>query len=194
MNALAQWYYIIHNTVFTRLKYLDGLAPLALRLYLAPVFWMSGTLMIANMDATIEWFGNAESGLGLPFPSVLAYLVAYTESIGALLLLLGLATRWVSIPLMITMLVAIVAVHWQNGWPAIANSHAQEIAVRLGAARDLMREHGDYAWLMEKGQFVILNNGIEVGVTYLVMLFALLFTGGGRFTSVDYYLSRLWPR
>jgi len=30
-------------------------------------------------------------------------------------------------------------------------------------------------------------------VTYFIMLLALLFTGGGRFTSVDYFLSRLWP-
>jgi putative oxidoreductase len=26
-----------------------------------------------------------------------------------------------------------------------------------------------------------------------LMLFALLFTGGGRYVSVDYYLSRLFP-
>ena len=40
---------------------------------------------------------------------------------------------------------------------------------------------------------MVLNNGIEFGVTYLLMLLALVFTGGGRYTSVDYYLSRLWP-
>jgi uncharacterized membrane protein YphA (DoxX/SURF4 family) len=85
-------------------------------------------------------------------------------------------------------------VHWPNGWAAIADSNAQEVAVRLGAARDILREHGNYAWLTEKGGFVILNNGIEFAVTYLVMLLSLLFTGGGRFTSVDYYLSRLLPR
>jgi len=193
MDALAQWYYIIHNGVFSRLKLLDGLAPLALRLYLVPVFWMAGTQKIAGMENTIEWFGNPDWGLGLPLPSLMAHLAAYTEAIGAMLLLLGLATRWISIPLMITMLVAIFAVHWGNGWAAIADSSAQEIAVRLGAARDLLREHGDYAWLTEKGGLVILNNGIEFGVTYLLMLFSLLFTGGGRFTSVDYYLSKLWP-
>ena len=193
MNALAQWYYIIHNAVFSRLKYLDGLAPLALRLYLVPIFWMAGTQKIAGMESTIAWFGDSEGGLGLPFPVLMAHLAAYTEAIGALLLLLGLATRWISIPLMITMLVAIFAVHWGNGWAAIANSSAEDVAVRLGAARDILREHGNYAWLTGKGQFVILNNGIEFGVTYLVMLFTLLFTGGGRFTSVDYFLSRLFP-
>ena len=193
MDTLAQKYYIIHNAIFSRLKYLDGLAPLALRLFLVPVFWMAGTQKIAGMENTIEWFGNPDWGLGLPFPALLAHLAAYTEAIGALLLLLGLATRWISIPLIITMLVAIFAVHWGNGWAAIADSSAQEVAIRLDAARGILREHGDYAWLTEQGGFVILNNGIEFGVTYLLMLFSLLFTGGGRFTSVDYYLAKLWP-
>jgi len=193
MNTLATWYYSIHNAIFPRLQYLDGLAPLAIRLYLVPVFWMAGTKKIAGIDNTIEWFGNPDWGLGLPFPELLAYLAAYTEAIGALLLLLGLATRWISVPLMVTMLVAIFAVHWGQGWAAIADSSAQEVAVRLGTAKDLLREHGNYSWLTEKGNFVILNNGIEFAVTYLLMLFTLLFSGGGRFTSVDYYLSRLWP-
>ncbi len=194
MNALVGSYYSIHNGIFSRLQYLDGLAPLALRLYLVPVFWMAGTQKISGMENTIEWFGNPEWGLGLPFPTLLAYLAAYTEAIGALLLLIGLATRWISIPLMITMLVAAFAVHWDNGWAAIADSQAEEVAVRLGAAKELLREHGNYGWLTEKGSYVILNNGIEFAVTYFVMLLALLFTGGGRFTSVDYFLSRLYPR
>ena len=193
MNAIAGWYYSIHNAIFPRLQYLDGLAPLALRLYLVPVFWMAGTQKIKGIDNTIEWFGNPDWGLGLPAPELLAYLAAYTEAIGALLLLLGLATRWISVPLMVTMLVAIFAVHWDHGWAAIADSGSQEVAVRLGAAKDILREHGNYSWLTEKGGIVILNNGIEFAVTYLVMLLSLLFTGGGRFTSVDYYLSRLWP-
>jgi len=191
MQAITGWYYSIHNGIFSRLQYLDGLAPLALRLYLVPVFWMAGTQKISGMGNTIEWFGNPDWGLGLPFPAVMAYLAAYTEAIGALLLLIGLATRWISIPLMITMVVAAVAVHWDNGWAAIADSSSQEVAVRLGAAKEILREHGNYSWLTGKGNFVILNNGIEFAVTYFVMLLALLFTGGGRFTSVDYYLDRL---
>lgn len=193
MNAIARLYYNIHNVIFPRLQHLDGLAPLALRLYLVPIFWMAGTQKLAGIDSTIEWFGNPEWGLGLPAPELLAYMAAYTEAIGALLLLLGLATRWISIPLIVTMLVAIFAVHWDSGWAAIADSSSQEVAVRLGAAKDILREHGNYSWLTEKGSFVILNNGIEFAVTYLLMLFALLFTGGGRYVSVDYYLSRLFP-
>lgn len=194
VNSLVQGFSRFQEALFGRLAYLDGLAPLALRLYLVPVFWMAGTQKIGGMENTIEWFGNAEYGLGLPFPALLAYLAAYTEAIGALLLLLGLATRWISIPLIITMLVAIFAVHWDSGWAAIADSSVPEVAQRLGAARDLLREHGNYSWLTEKGSFVILNNGIEFGVTYLIMLLSLFFTGGGRYVSVDYYLGRLINR
>tara|TARA_R110002073_G_scaffold323313_1_gene500628 strand:+ start:231 stop:821 length:591 start_codon:yes stop_codon:yes gene_type:complete len=193
MDRIAQWYYLFHNAVFSRLQYLDGLAPLALRIFLFYVFLEAGMQKIAGMENTIMWFGNPDWGLGLPFPTLMAYLAAYTEAIGAYLLLLGLATRWISIPLIITMLVAIFAVHWDNGWAAIADSSAQDVAVRLNAAKDILREHGNYSWLTEEGRFVILNNGIEYGVTYLLMLFSLLFTGGGRYTSLDYYLSKLWP-
>ncbi|MFT6052944.1 MAG: putative oxidoreductase [Halioglobus sp.] len=193
MQAIAGWYYSLHTAIFSRMRHLDGLAPLAMRLYLVPVFWMAGSQKIAGMDNTIEWFGNPDWGLGLPFPAVLAHLAAYTEAIGALLLLVGLATRWISIPLMATMVVAIFAVHWDNGWAAIADSGAEDVAVRLGAARELLQEHGNYSWLTGKGNFVILNNGIEFGVTYFLMLLGLLFTGGGRYVSLDYYLSKVFP-
>ncbi|NQX87921.1 MAG: DoxX family protein [Halioglobus sp.] len=193
MNALAQWYYKIHEGVFPSFQRADGIAPLAMRLYLAPVFWMAGTTKIQGMEDTIAWFGNPDWGLGLPVPWLMAHVAAYTEAIGALLLLLGLATRWIAVPLIMTMLVAIFAVHWQHGWAAIADSSAQDIAVRLGAAKEILKEHGNYQWLTAKGNFVVLNNGIEFAVTYLVMLLSLLFTGGGRYTSVDDYLSRLWP-
>ena len=193
MNALARWYHSIHNGIFSRLQYLDGLAPLSLRLYLAYPFLYAGREKLAGIENTIQWFGNPDWGLGLPFPALLAYLAAYTEFIGALLLFIGLATRWISLPLMATMLVAIFAVHGDNGWFAIAQSSDPEVALRLGAARELLQEHGNYAWLTGKGGIVILQNGIEFAVTYLIMLFTLLFTGGGRFVSVDYYLSQIFP-
>jgi len=190
MNAIAQLYYSAHNAIFSRLQYLDGLGPLGLRLYLAYVFYMAGLSKIMGIDNTIYWF---EHSLELPFPTLMAYLAAYTEYIGAWLLLLGLATRWISIPLMITMVVAALSVHWEHGWFAIAQSSDPDVAVRLGIANDLLREHGRIEWLTEKGSFVILNNGIEFAATYFLMLLALLFTGGGRYTSLDYYLARLWP-
>ena len=194
MNAIAVFYYRLQEGTFAGLRHFQGLAPLALRVYLFFPFLEAGRQKIMGMDNTVAWFGNAEWGLGLPAPSLLAHLAAYTEYVGAWLLLIGLATRWISVPLMVTMLVAIFAVHIDNGWFAIAQSTDGEVAQRLGAARDILREHGDYDWLTAEGNFVILQNGVEFAVTYLIMLLALFFSGGGRYTSVDYYLSRLYPR
>jgi uncharacterized membrane protein YphA (DoxX/SURF4 family) len=194
MQRLANRYYRLRDALAGPLSFLDGLPPLALRLYLAPVLWMAGTQKLAAMDSTIEWFGNSEWGLGLPWPALLAPLAAWTEAIGALLLLLGLATRWVAVPLCVTMVVAALTVHWENGWAAIADSGDPAIAQRLGVARELLVEHGNYAWLSEHGPLVILNNGIEFAATYALMLLVLMVTGGGRFTSIDDYLARLYPR
>lgn len=44
--------------------------------------------------------------------------------------------------------------------------------------------------LYEKGKPVILNNGIEFSAIYFVMLLSLFFTGGGRFVSLDYWLTK----
>eukprot|EP00487_Bulimina_marginata_P002623 TRINITY_DN16041_c0_g1_i1.p1 TRINITY_DN16041_c0_g1~~TRINITY_DN16041_c0_g1_i1.p1 ORF type:complete len:117 (-),score=23.75 TRINITY_DN16041_c0_g1_i1:232-582(-) len=93
------------------LSNLDGIAPLLLRLYLAPIFIQAGWNKLANFDSTVQWFGNAQWGLGLPFPELLAALAAGSEFIGGWLLLLGLFTRLTAIPLMITMLVAAFGVH-----------------------------------------------------------------------------------
>ena len=59
-----------------------------------------------------------------------------------------------------------------------------------GAAKEILQEYGNYGWLTQKGNFVILNNGIEFAATYFIMLLTLLFTGGGRFFSIDYWLAR----
>jgi uncharacterized membrane protein YphA (DoxX/SURF4 family) len=170
------------------LRTLDFLAPLALRLYLVPVFWMAGTNKLGDMENTIAWFGNPDWGLGLPMPGLMAWAAALTEAVGAVLLLVGLATRWISIPLMLTMVVAAVTVHLQNGWAAIAET--PESAERLSAATALLQEHGNYAWLSGAGEFVILNNGIEFAATYFIMLLALFFIGGGRYLSLDYWIAR----
>lgn len=194
MATIVQSFGRFQESLWQRLAWLDGLAPLAIRLYLFFPLWMAGTQKLGSMQNTVDWFGNGDWGLGLPFPGLLAHLAAYSEAIGAVLLLIGLAVRWAAIPLIVVMLVAIFSVHWENGWAAIADSSAPEVAQRLGAAREILREHGNYSWLTDQGGFVVLNNGVEFAVTYLVMLLVLLFTGGGRFVSLDYYLGRLFYR
>lgn len=167
-------------------KVLDFLAPLALRLYLAPVFWMAANNKWdpfnseSSLNGTIQWF---EGSLGLPYPELMAYLAWGAEYFGAILLVFGLAVRWVSIPLMVTMIVAAVTVHWGNGWLAIAAPSEQ-----LDMARSILQQHGNYDWLTQNGGFVILNNGIEFATTYFIMLLTLFFIGAGHYVSVDYWI------
>ncbi|MGQ0698504.1 MAG: HvfX family Cu-binding RiPP maturation protein [Panacagrimonas sp.] len=175
----------------------DFIAPLLLRLYLAPIFWMAGWNKFANFGDTVEWFGNSEWGLGLPLPSLLAGLATGTELVGAILLVTGLAIRLISIPLLFTMFVAMFTVHWPNGWLAIAEGEgffasmrSMEAVERLAQAKAILREHGDYEYLTEHGSFVMLNNGIEFGATYSLMLLSLLFTGAGRWLSLDWWIDR----
>ena len=184
------------NSQLNHLSFADFLAPLALRLYLAPVFWMAGTGKLNNIDSTIEWFGNPDWGLGLPFPALLAWLATLTEAAGAIMLSIGFGVRWISLPLMITMLVAGFTAHWQNGWLAIATGsgffateRTVEATERLARAKSILQEHGNYGWLTEHGNFVVLNNGIEVAATYFIMLLALLYLGSGK-AGLDYWLNR----
>ena len=194
-------YLIKAQELLNKTRAVDFLGPLALRLYLFPVFWMAGTNKLGSMESTIEWFGNPEWGLGLPLPALLAWLAMLSELVGSLALLFGLGVRWFSIPLMFTMIVAAASVHWQHGWLAIAEGSgifATERTIgaseRLQAAKGLLQEHGNYDWLTEKGSFVILNNGIEFAATYFIMLLILLFIGGGRYVSADYWIANYFKK
>lgn len=183
------------HTLLNSTRSLDFLGPLALRLYLVPVFWMAGTKKLESMDSTIAWFGNPDWGLGLPFPTLMAWMAALTEAGGAILLLFGIGVRYVSVPLMITMIVAAVTVHLQHGWLAIAESsgifateRTMEAADRLDRIKSILQEHGNYDWLTEHGSVVILNNGIEFAATYFIMLLVLFFIGSGKL-SVDHLVA-----
>lgn len=191
----------LHQSGINRIRHFDGLAPLLLRLYLAPVLIQAGWNKYQNFSNIVDWFGNTEWGLGLPLPWLMAFLATAAELIGGLFLLLGLLTRLVTIPLMITMLVAIFSVHWQNGWLAIAdasswladgtlilNQNILDSVDKLAAANSILETHGRIDWLTSSGKLVVLNNGIEFAATYWVMLFALLFMGGGRYTSLDFWI------
>ena len=176
---------------------LDFLAPLLLRMYLVPVFWMAGSKKVEGFDGIVEWFGNSDWGLGLPFPFLMALLATATEFFGAIALFFGVAVRWFSIPLMITMVVAAGAVHWDNGWQAItdpsapfANERVIDGANKLAIIKDVLQEHTNYDYITSSGSVVMLNNGIEFSMTYFVMLLALLFMGAGRYISIDYWIER----
>ncbi len=201
------------QNILDRFRAIDFLGPLALRLYLAPIFIAVGLHKFMHLEDIASWFGNPEWGLGLPSPMLMAILAASAELFGGIALLFGIAVRWFAIPLMITMLVAIFAVHWDKGWFAVAPGNpststakplasigipaakrslenSREVGRRLDAAKSLLKRHGNYRWLTEKGNFVVLNNGVEFAVTYFIMLLVLFFTGAGKYLSIDYWVAK----
>ena len=186
------------NQGIERLGVADGIAPLALRLYLAPVMLQSGWNKYMGFDGVVSWFENS---LELPFPVLMAVLAVGAELIGGLLLIMGLGVRLISVPLMIVMLVAAFMVHWDNGWLTLsdasswlANDRVLEAADKKARAIEILKEHGNYRWLTSSGPITILNNGIEFAITYFVMLLSLFFTGGGRYTSIDHWIKKRYAR
>jgi putative oxidoreductase len=85
---------------------LEWLPPLLVRVFVGYFFFETGWGKIHNLDVFAERF----AGWGIPYPYFNAVLSAYTELIGGVLTVVGLATRVVSIPMIINMLVAIATV------------------------------------------------------------------------------------
>lgn len=176
----------------------DFLAPLLLRIFLAPIFIIAGYGKLTALDNTAYYFGEM---LGLPAPMFMAVMAGATELFGGIALLLGLATRWFALPLMMTMVVAAGTAHWENGWHALPESTLtvpwewrtdliEAANERKAAAKSLLKQHGNYDWLTEAGSITVLKNGIEFAATYFIMLLALFFIGSGRYVSLDYYIRR----
>lgn len=131
-----------------KLEKLKDIPLLAIRFILAYGFITPATLKWRNIEGIARWFDK----MNYPFPALSAYLSATTEALGVILLLLGLATRYISIPLIIVMLVAILTVHLGNGFDA-----------------------GD--------------NGAEIPIYYIIMLFTLIIYGPGKI-SIDELIRR----
>jgi len=134
--------------IYSQLDKLKDFSLLALRLILAYGFYEPAMMKLKDISAIADWFES----LGMPFPTLNAYLATITETLGFVLLAVGLFTRIISFPLIITMVVAIITVHASNGFAA-----------------------GD--------------NGYEIPLYYIIMLFTLMAFGSGKF-SADNFLQK----
>lgn len=197
-NSLVTFF----HSVLLKMKTMDFLGPLALRIYLAPIFILAGWHKLTSLEDTAYYFGEY---LNMPAPMLMATLAGLTEFVGGLSLLFGIALRFMAIPLMMTMVVAATTAHWDNGWHALPETMLTvpwewrtdliaEAQQRKSAAVAILQEHGNYAWLSEAGSITILKNGIEFAATYFVMLLMLFFSGAGRYISIDYWLARHWAK
>lgn len=172
---------------FGWLRGLDFLPPLLLRLFLAPLLWVSGTNKLGfftsadyiwfnpftwvNLDNPI--FESTVAGLskialiGETLAPTVAFSIGLLEIVGSLLLLIGFAVRWVSLPLLaLILLTAFVAL---NGESVIT------------ALKSLLTSHG-YTDMT--------GSTFSKALIYFLMLLTLFFMGAGRFFSVDWFLHR----
>lgn len=89
-------------------------ALLLTRLVFGQAFLVTGWGKLGNLAGITKFFEE----LGIPLASVQAPMVATIEFVGGILLLLGLGTRYVTLLLMSTMLVALATAHRGDFGPA----------------------------------------------------------------------------
>ncbi|WP_035476213.1 DoxX family protein [Aliagarivorans taiwanensis] len=85
---------------------------LLIRLMLGAIFVFHGWGKVTGIEGTIGFFQK----IGLEPATLLAYLAAYGEVIGGILIAAGLATRLAALNCAVIMLVAIVNVHLGQGF------------------------------------------------------------------------------
>jgi uncharacterized membrane protein YphA (DoxX/SURF4 family) len=171
---------------FGWLRGLDFLPPLLLRLFLAPLLYVSGSQKLGMFTGEyskwnpLSWFNldnpvhqATSAGLAkVPFigdsvANLLTTSIGWLEIIGALLLLIGFAVRWISLPLLA--LVALTAIVALNGQDIVATFKEM---------------------LMTHGYTDMSSSTFSKAVIYFLMLLTLFFMGAGRFFSVDWFLHR----
>jgi len=144
----------------------DFIPPLLLRLILAVEF---GTAGFEKFHGT-NWF--QEITFPFPFnllpPDISWNIATYFEIFGALALVLGIATRFFSVSLVVLTIVAIASVHW----PA-----------QITSVSDLIT---GYRIVDEEGDGL---GNYKLPLLYIVMFLPLIFKGAGKI-SIDYLLSR----
>jgi len=172
---------------FGWLRGLDFLPSLLLRLFLAPMLWLSGSKKLGlfvegdiNWLFPMTWFDSATyeasvkvlSTTPMPVPEVMNGVMGGIEVIAAFLLVIGFAVRWISLPLLaligFTVLLALGEGNIVTASENMLMTHAYN--------SDATIDH------------------LTVRVMYFLMVLSLFFMGAGRFFSVDWFLYRKLQR
>ena len=96
----------IHTSVLAFTQRFDWLAPLLLRLVFGYFWAETGWAKLVNHAGFAERFAN----WGIPFPDLSAYVSGATDLVGGVLLMLGLATRLTTLPMIFNMVIALALV------------------------------------------------------------------------------------
>lgn len=170
---------------FGWLRGLDFLPPLLFRFFLAPIFWVEGSRRLglftgsdviwynpmtwidkAGYQAGVETLSSAQGLLPIPVPGLMNGILGGVEVAAALLLIIGFAVRWISLPLLgVVLLMGLAAFKMP------------------GSLMDTGKE-----LLMTHGYQTPLNSGIESTIVLFLMVLALFFMGAGRFFSMDWWI------
>jgi len=100
----------VGSSAFGRLV---DLGPLFLRLGVGAVFAWHGWL---KLDGGVDAYAEFLASLNIPAPEIMAWLQIAAEGIGGLLLIAGLFTRFVTLPLIVVMIGAIWLVKAEVGF------------------------------------------------------------------------------
>jgi putative oxidoreductase len=109
MNGFVNFIRRPYELLVTVANYLQAPLLLALRVYFFWQLFLAGKGKLLNIERTTEFF----STLNIPMPLLSVYLAASTECFGGLLLVVGLASRLVAIPVAFTMIVAFVTADYE---------------------------------------------------------------------------------
>lgn len=132
------------------LKTDDQLAPLPLRLAAGSVFIVHGAQKLFGsfggygLDGTGQWMAS----IGLEPGYLMALAAGSAEFFGGLALLLGLLVRPAAAVLVVTMLVAIFAVHWTGG--LLLSNNGYEYALTLLAVSLSLLFTGGGRWSADR--------------------------------------------
>ncbi len=102
MKALLKWLDGAYALFLRAANSVQSPFLLAIRLYWGWQFLETGWGKLANISKPIEYF----TSLGIPAPVFTAYFIGLLETAGGILLILGLASRLIALPLTIDMLMA----------------------------------------------------------------------------------------
>ena len=152
MNTLKNFLFGF-NSFLNRLSSIDFLVLFSVRVYLFFIFWGAGTsankilweegLPKVNPRFS-EFLGpDGQDNLNFIFPSFFAWLAIVAEAGGAVLLLIGLFTRWATLPIIFTMFVA-AYFHYPNGWNKDAGGYEMAATYILLLAIPLFFGPGKY--------------------------------------------------
>ncbi len=138
------------------------MAPLVLRLIIGFGFMAHGW---AKLSRGPEAFAKLLAVLHIPMPHFMAWLTTLIELAGGLAILIGLLTSLVTIPLISTMLVAMLTIHIHYGFSAVKT-------IGLNAQGPVFGPPG-----------------YEINLVYIAGLIVLLLLGAGRY-SIDALIAK----